>query len=84
MDKYLLASTCLLLASKFFEQDDNLILIADIQEHMKPYRKLKYTEVTASEVNALKVLDWNLFRVLPLDYVQIFQQIGTVFDFDTI
>ena len=82
MDKYLLASTCVLMASKFFEQDENLIQIADIQTHLKKTKKLKYDDVTSTEINALTLLDWSLFRVIPLDYLQIFLQIGSIFDFD--
>ena len=62
----------MLLASKFMEQDDNLIMIAALQKYMKPRRRLGYLEMTSNEVTALDLLDWNLFRVLPLDYVQIF------------
>lgn len=30
MDEYLMGATCVLLASKFYEIDDNLIMIADL------------------------------------------------------
>ena len=72
MDRWLLVSTSMLLASKFMEPDDNLIMIAALQKYMKPHRRIGYLEMTSNEITALDLLDWNLFRVLPLDYVQIF------------
>jgi hypothetical protein len=30
MDEYLMAATCVLLASKFYEIDDNLVMISDL------------------------------------------------------
>ena len=37
MDDRLIASACVLLASKFCEIDDNLIMIKEIQDFMKNY-----------------------------------------------
>ena len=30
MDEYLMGATCVLLASKFYEIDDNLVMISDL------------------------------------------------------
>ena len=40
--------------------------------------------MTENEITALNSLDWNLFRVIPLDYTQIFETIGIAFDEDYI
>ena len=69
-NKYLLAAACVLLASKFYEIDDNLIMINDIQKEFKEQIKLMYEEVTRTEIYVLGHLEWNLFRTMPIDYVQ--------------
>ena len=39
MDEMLLAATCVILASKFYEIDDNLIMICDLQKEFKIQNK---------------------------------------------
>jgi hypothetical protein len=75
-----MATTCVILASKFYEIDDNLIMICDLQKELKiqSQTKLVYEEVQRTEIEILNKLDWNLFRASPLDYVQTFMQIGLV------
>ena len=74
MNEYLLASTCVILASKFYEIDDNLIMICDLQKELKNQNhvKLIYEEVQRTEIELLNKLEWNLLRASPLDYVHAF------------
>jgi len=39
MNEFVLAGTCLLLASKFYEIDDNLIMMSEIASFMKIHYK---------------------------------------------
>ena len=69
MDEYLMGATCVLLASKFYEIDDNLIMIADLQKEMKQMCYLRDEEVQRTEIQILNRMNWNLLRTLPLDFV---------------
>lgn len=82
MNKQLLAATCVLLASKFYEIDDNLILSDDIQR--KVDKKVTYEDLTRAELQVLDKLEWNLLRVMPLDFVQAFTRLGQVQNDDVV
>ena len=76
MNKSLLAATCLLLASKFYEIDDNLILSDDFTR--KVDKRITYETLTRSELFVLNKLKWNLLHVMPIDYIQIAFKLGLV------
>jgi hypothetical protein len=72
MDENLLAATCLLIASKFYEIDENLILVSDIQKELSDSDlkiRLRGVSVYRTEIEILKRMDWNMLRPLPLDYM---------------
>ena len=69
IEKHLLASTCLLLASKFHEIDENLIMSTDLQKELADKMLLSVLDMYNTEIIILKALDWNLYRPLPLDYL---------------
>jgi hypothetical protein len=50
MDEYLMSATCVLLASKFYEIDDNLIMISDLQKEMKQLCYIRDEEVQRTEI----------------------------------
>jgi len=50
MDEYLMGATCVLLASKFYEIDDNLIMISDLQKEMKQLCYIRDEEVQRTEI----------------------------------
>lgn len=76
MDENMLAATCMLMASKFYEIDDNLMLVSDIQKELIESPdfaiRLRGYTVYRTEIEILKRMEWNMFRPLPLDYVQTF------------
>lgn len=80
IDETLLAATCVILASKFYEIDDNLIMICDLQKELKSQNKFKlvYQDVQRTEIELLNKLEWNLLRASPIDFVHAFIQIGVV------
>jgi hypothetical protein len=78
MDEYLMGATCVLLASKFYEIDDNLIMISDLQKEMKQLCYIRDEEVQRTEIQILNRMNWNLLRTLPLDFVQHFIQMGFI------
>ena len=78
MEPHLLAVVCILMSSKFFEIDDNLVAIQELQHFMKESKeidrhyRISYEEVTRSEVHALERLQWDLFRILPVDFAELY------------
>ena len=78
--------TCLLLASKFDEIDDNIPLISEftrahsiIKDRLevefagkkgKSRIDLKYTDISKCELTLLNILKWNLNTLTPLHFVQ--------------
>jgi len=78
MEPHLLAVVCILMSSKFFEIDDNLVAIQELQHFMKEskeidrHHRISYEEVTRSEVHALERLQWDLFRILPVDFAELY------------
>ena len=69
MDECLMGATCLLLASKFYEIDDNLIMISDLQKEMKNVCTLPDQDILRTEIEILNRFNWNLLYSLPLDFV---------------
>lgn len=62
----------MLIASKFYEKDENLILVSDLQKELieSEYQiRLRGFGVYRTEIEILKRMDWNMFRPLPLDYL---------------
>lgn len=62
------ALTCLLLASKFDELDDNIPLIRDFTRLAKS-KGFTYDDVVKHEIILLRQLDWDLFKQTPLHFV---------------
>lgn len=80
----MLLSTCLLMASKFSEIDDNLLQTADIQDYLKPYTNIRFHDITRSELIILDMMKWSMHRVMPNEFVQIFNKIGLLTENDSI
>ena len=70
----LTALTCLILACKFTERDDNIPLITDLIKFSS--RKLAlvatftYEHVTRHEMEIMRCLDWDLFRATVLSFIE--------------
>lgn len=77
----LLSATCVLMASKYFEIDDNLIQISEIQKFLQNSKKIErqfrvsFSEVTQTELVLLDRMSWDLNFILPLDFAQILCQV---------
>lgn len=69
------------MASKYFEIDDNLISISEIQKFLQTSKKierqfrLSFSDVTQTELILLERMNWDLNFILPLDFAQVFCQI---------
>jgi hypothetical protein len=68
MNNWLLAATCLLLASKFYEIDDNLILSGDIRRKFKN-ANIQSDEFKRAELQVLEIHKWDLHCITVLDFV---------------
>ena len=81
MEPHSLAVVCVLMASKFYEVDDNLVAIQDMASFLKVSSKLDrnyritYDDVTRSEVFALERLEWDLHHILPLDFAEVYLEL---------
>jgi hypothetical protein len=75
------AITCLLLASKFDELDDNIPLIRDFVRLAKA-KGFTYEAMQKHEIIMLRALDWDLFKQTPLHFVQNLVGQGVVFSTD--
>lgn len=64
-----LSLTCLLLGSKFDELDDNIPLIREFQRAYYKQRDIPYEEVIKCELEVLRILDWDLFKLSHLHIV---------------
>lgn len=62
--------TCVLLASKFDELDDNIPLIRELQRICARQRVIPYEDVIKCEVFVLRKMNWDLFKLTPLHFVQ--------------
>lgn len=82
---YLIAITCLVLAAKYDELDKN---IPPVQDYIKAaYSKLPCTNIESvkeCEVMCLKILDWNLRIVTPLNFIEILLTQGVLFSEDLV
>jgi hypothetical protein len=72
------------MASKFSEIDDNLLQTADIQDYLKPYTNIRFHDITRSELIILDMMKWSMHRVMPNEFVQIFNKIGLLTENDSI
>lgn len=61
---------CLLLASKFDELDDNIPLIRELQKECEKSNKVSYDDVARAEVFILSKLNWDLFKLSAMHFVQ--------------
>ena len=77
------ALTCLLLASKFDELDENIPLIRELQRLCRQ-TSISYDEVVKCEVQTLNKLNWDLFKLTPLHFVQNLVGQGIVFTTDRV
>ena len=73
----------MLLASKFYEPDENLIMTSDIQAKFKR-AGLSYLEMKRAEVHVLNKLGWDLLRITVLDFVQAYSALGIVHTSDRV
>lgn len=84
MNEHLLATTCLLLASKFYEIDDNLIISSDVQTKFKHKGKFLYQEYQRAEIQLLLHLKWDAHITTVLDILQAFAVNGMIQSTDLI
>ena len=79
-----LICTCLLLASKFDEIDDNIPLIRDLQKVCAKQRVVGYEEMLKAEQAVLFKLNWDLFKITPMHFLQNLLGQGVVFSNDRV
>lgn len=72
MNEHLLATTCLLLASKFYEIDDNLIISTDVQTKFRHKGKFLYQEYQRAEIQVLLYLKWDAHITTVIDILSAF------------
>lgn len=72
---------CLLLSSKFDELDDNIPLIRELQKILAP-KVIYYDDVLKAENDVLQKLNWDLFKLTPLHFVQNLIGQGVVYSND--
>jgi len=67
MSKNMMATACILLASKFYELDENLILTFDVR---KKFGKafISQSDFDRAELQILEKLNWNLLRQTVLEF----------------
>ncbi len=75
---------CLLLAAKFDELDDNIPLIRELQKICARQRVIAYDEVIKAEVAVLSKLNWDLFKLTPMHFLQNLIGQGVVFSNDKV
>ena len=73
----------MLLASKFYEPDENLILSNDIQAKFKR-AGLNDLEMKRSEVFVLHKLGWDLLIITVFDFIQAYSSLGIIHTSDKI
>ena len=78
--KELLMISCLLIAAKFNERDENLIKINDLQKECK--NSFTFKNIISWEAKILQELKWNLLIQTPLHYLKIFSWTGVTFESD--
>lgn len=88
----LVMATCMMLASKFDEIDDNITLIKDIQDFTRKNpnffgsisssREMLYTEIVSCEKRLLRFFEWDLHYVMPIHFIKSFLVNGIVFGAD--
>ena len=84
-------TTCLVLACKFVERDDNVPLISDILKVMlhsifqkRGYRSVTYEQVCSNELHLMASLEWDLYQPTALDFFINFCNQGLCFTSDVI
>ena len=85
----LVAATCLLLASKYDELDNNVPLFEDVlstvqeSKHLKQFdRKFTHSDLEECEAFILKLLDWNLMQLTPFQALSELLALGVTFKND--
>lgn len=88
---HLLITTCLILACKFLERDDNVPLISDIIKVMlnstfqkQGFRSVTYEQVCSNELHLMAHLDWDLYQPTALDFLTNYCTQGLCFSSDVI
>lgn len=79
--KELLMISCLLIAAKFNERDENLVKINELQKECK--YTFTFKNITSCEAKILQELRWSMLIQTPLHYVKLFYSTGVVFASDT-
>jgi predicted XRE-type DNA-binding protein len=76
----LLAVSSCLLASKFSEIDDNLMIVAELLHFINnvlhtrylTQQRLIYQDVTRAELQTLTRFQWDAYRTISLDFVELY------------
>ena len=82
-NKHLWGLTALYLASKYDELDENIPFIKDFRSASSK-AKFTWTQVTKCEDSFVKLLEWNLMVVCPLNYTYALLTFGVVFTDDEV
>jgi len=72
--------TCLLIANKFNEKDEDLIKIADLRKEAK--NDYTYKKIVSWEAKILQELKWNMMLQTSIHYMQYFNSAGIIFSSD--
>ena len=78
----LIALTWVLLACKFYERDENLVRIFELEKEFK--YKYTFKNITTCENRILDELNWNVFVQTPNHYINLFLSGGILFTDDEI
>ena len=78
----LLALTCLLIAAKNFEPDENLPKMHTLQRALGPDAFFSWSRVVRCEQEILELLEWNAEVKLPHDFVKLMHTFGVAFPED--
>jgi hypothetical protein len=70
------------MASKFDELDDNIPLIRELQKACARQRIISYDEIIKAEVTVLNKLNWDLFKLTSMHFIQNLLGQGIVFSND--
>jgi hypothetical protein len=76
----LVAITCLLIASKFEETDENCLRIHELEKEYK--YKYTFKNITSCEQKILEEINWNTFIQTPYYYINLYFSSGVLFSDD--
>ena len=78
-------TTCFLIASKYYEIDDQLVFINDVKKYYQTKPQLQsliptYNEIVETERHLMNFFGWDLGFVMPIHFVEMFLANGILFE----